>query len=215
MRTPFARVACFVAIACATSIAHAQAKLGMDSLYAVIKLQPGQSIVRDNFKLVLEQRDAGVRGASGWYLIKSAKGGFSVRLPAPVNEAVFYSKERNGFQIEQNYLLSESGAKKFMLVCTKHGKFLLPRTPDPVQSMVSASESSFRQFKSAHFADATHEGVEYSGINESGAYLAAQSFLLGDTYCNFGVRSSEPFNGIPPEARTAFASFRLLPGPKD
>ena len=202
------RVVLFVAIICGINSASAQ--LGPESTDIAAKLEPGQSIVSGNSKITLNQRDAGTKDADGWFLVKSAKGGFSVRFPGPITDETHYIRGTNGASIEQNTLSSRTGTMNFTVGCTKERSHKI--SAEIVDQVVTAIASFSRQFKAAKFKNGALLGKEYSGIDRKDTYFAGQSFLLGDQFCQFLVASHDPFEGIPAEARTAFASFQPADG---
>ncbi len=161
-------------------------------------------------KLTLNQRNAGTKDADGSYLAESSEGGFSARFPAPVNEATYSASELGAVQIEQNILFSETSTTRFVLTCMRQNKFKM--SAETVGEVVKMIASGAQQFKSERFADATHEGFQYSGIDATGLHFAGQSFLLGGRFCQFMVGSTSASRGISPEARAAFASFRPVLG---
>jgi hypothetical protein len=208
-----AHVACLIVIATAGATAHAQ--VGPDPVLfdQVAKLEPGQSLQVGNTTLTLNQRKAGKKDATGWYLTSSVSGGFSARFPAPVNEETILITVANGpdhMKIEEHALLSEKSKTRFALTCAKVGE--LKASAQNIDEIVKMIESHSTQFKSERFTGPTHEGIQYSGIDEKGVHFAGQSFLLDSRYCQFLVGGA-PFDGIPPEARTWFESFRPVVAP--
>lgn len=214
IRTLITRAACFIVFASGTGAAHAQIGPNVDWFNVVAKMQPGQSLEQGNSKLTVNQRNGGTKDDSGWYLVSSVDGGFSARFPAPVNEATLAAEVEEGsvrMQLGENILLSETSTTRFTLVCLMAGQ--LKETAQNVDEIVKMTESHWRQFKSEPFTDPTHAGIQFSGIDEQGLAAAGQSFLLGDRFCQFLVVGfGKPFEGIPPEARTFFASFRPVRG---
>jgi hypothetical protein len=209
-KTAFAHLVYLLVAACVSGVAHAQVALDPTLLDKIAKMAPGQSIVHGNSKLTLNQRNAGTKDADGSYLAESSAGGFSARFPAPVNEVTYSASDLGVAHIEENILFSETSTTRFMLTCMKQNKFKM--SAETVDGIVKIIASSAQQFKSERFADATHEGFQYSGIDATGLHFAGQSFLLGDHFCQFMVGSTSAFEGISPEARTAFASFRPVLG---
>src|SRR3979411_2096795 len=96
-----ARAIWFVATMCA-GVASAESMLDPALVDEAAKLEPGQSIVRGNSKVTLHQRAAGIKDESGWFTAKSENGGFSVRLPTPINDETYYTRDDDGSQIEAN-----------------------------------------------------------------------------------------------------------------
>jgi hypothetical protein len=195
-----------VVITCCAGIASAQIPLDPALVDMAAKMQPGQSIVRGDSKLTLHQRHAGIKDANGWFLAKSAQGGFSARFPAPFNDETYSTKAEDGTQIEQNILTSETSTTRFMVTCMKQNKFAV--SAETVDQIVKMIASASEHFKSEHFTSGRLEGAQYSGIDAKGTYFAGQSFLLGNQFCQFLVGSHTPFEGIPPDIRASFASFR-------
>jgi|SRR5580658_610195 hypothetical protein len=198
------RVALFFSMICGMSGASAQ--LGPESVDKAAKLEPGQSVFSGNTKITLNQRDAGTKDADGWFLVKSAKDGFSVRFPAPITDETHYIRGGNGASIEQNNLSARTSTMNFVVGCTKDRNHRI--SADTVHQVVTAIAGLSHQFASAPFKNGALVGTEYSGIDPKGTYFAGQSFMLGEQFCQFLVGSREPFNGIPAQARTAFDSFR-------
>jgi hypothetical protein len=209
-KTAFVLLICLLFATCGSGVAHAQVALDPTLLDKIAKMAPGQSIVHGNSKLTLNQRNAGTKDADGSYLAESSEGGFSARFPAPVNEATYSASELGAVQIEQNILFSETSTTRFVLTCMRQNKFKM--SAETVGEVVKMIASGAQQFKSERFADATHEGFQYSGIDATGLHFAGQSFLLGGRFCQFMVGSTSASEGISPEARAAFASFRPVLG---
>jgi hypothetical protein len=215
VRALLALSACFIVFASST-VVQAQVGLNPAWLDEVMKMNPGQSIERGGAKLTLNQRNAGSKDGNGWYLAPSVAGGFSARFPTLVNEVTVTMEAVDGpdrVQLLENVLLSETSTTRFMLGCLKTGE--LKATAQNIDEVVKMVESHWTQFKSEPFTGAAHAGIQFSGIDEQGFPAAGQSFLLDDRFCQFLVVGfGKPFAGIPPDARTFFASFRPVPGPK-
>jgi hypothetical protein len=196
---------------CVVSSASAQQLLGPEAIdMAAAKLQPGQSMVQGETKLTLNQRNAGAKDSNGWYLLKSANGGFAIRFPGPITDETVYARTPDGRAFEQNTLTTRITAMSFIAACTRTLNQKLP--PDTIGQAVSVIAGFSKQFKSAPFKNGAISGVEYSGLDPKGSYFVGQSFMFGDQFCGLLVGSHEPLGGIPPQARTAFDSFRPADG---
>jgi hypothetical protein len=200
------------ALACGFGVTYAQVSVDPELIDLVAEMEPGQSIVRNNSKLTLKQRNAGTRDADGWFLAKSSQGGFSVRFPAPANDETYSAKGADGLEIEQNILFSETSDTRFVVTCLKQNKF--QASAATVDQIVKAIANHSQHFKSAPFTNGALAGMEYTGVDAQGTYFAGQSFLLGNQFCQFLVGSPSPFEGIPADIRTSFASFRPSPARK-
>ena len=201
-----------LALACGLAVAYAQVSVDPELIDMAAQMEPGQSIIRANSKLTLKQRNAGTRDASGWFLARSSQGGFSVRFPAPANDETYSTRGADGFEIEQNILFTETSTTRYVVTCLKQNKF--QANAGTVDQIVRAIANHSQHFKSAPFTNGTLAGVEYSGIDTQGTYFAGQSFLLGKQFCQFLAGSADPFDDIPPDIRTSFASFRPATGHK-
>jgi hypothetical protein len=129
-----------------------------------------------------------------------------VKFPAPINDVTYSTKAPDGTPLEGNMLFSEASATRFMILCMKQDAF--PISAQVVDQTVGIIESRSHQFKSARFTNGEISGLQYSGVDPNGLYFAGQTFAMAQQLCQFLVGSHEAFQGIPPDARTAFASFR-------
>jgi len=199
-----------VALTCA-SVAYTQAPLDPASIdTAVANLEVGQSLTQGNSKLTLNQRATGTKDEKGWFTATSSRGGFAVRFPAPINDLTYSVVAEGGVQIEENMLTSETATTRFMVMCMKQAAF--PVSAEIIDRTVGMVESQSHQFKSEHFKNGSMAGLQYSGIDAAGLYFAGQTFVMAKQICQFMVGSPDAFQGIPPDARTAFDSFRTVSG---
>ncbi len=202
------RLVVLLVLICALGAVNAQEVVGDAGLIdKAAKMKPGQSMVRGDTKLTLNQRDAGTRDADGWFLAQSARGGFAVRLPGPINDETIVTKGR-GNQIETNMLTTRTPATNFMVFCTKESGHQF--SSDEVQRIVAAIGGPSKNFKSQSFASGPVSGLEYSGVDRTGSSFAGRMFLLKNQLCQFLIESHERSDGISSEARAALESFQAV-----
>jgi hypothetical protein len=189
---------------CVVRAVHAQAMADPALIDMTAKMKPGQSLVRSAMKLTLNQRDAGTKDANGWFLAQSDRGGFSVRLPGPINDVTVVSKDKHS-QIEVNMLTTRTPSMNFIVYCAKQSghEFSI----DEVRRLVAALGDP-KHFKSEAFSSGPMSGFEYSGIDPAGNYIAGRMFLLNKQLCQFLVGSHIRTDGITPEIRGALESFQ-------
>jgi len=192
---------------CVVRAVHAQGMGDSALIDMAAKMKPGQSIVRGDTKLTLNQRDAGITDAKGWFLAQSAGGGFSVRFPGPINDTTMVTKGR-GSQIEVNLLTTRTPATNFMVFCTKERAHEF--SIDEVRRIVTAIGGQAKDFKTRAFASGPISGLEYSGVDSTGTFFAGRMFLLNNQLCQFLIGSHDRTAGITPEIRSALESFQSV-----
>ena len=192
---------------CVLRAVHAQGMADPALIDMAAKLEPGQSMVRGNTKLTLNQRGAGITDAKGWFLAQSTKGRFSVRFPGPINDETIVTKDR-GSQIEVNMLNTRTPATSFMVFCTKESGHEF--STDEVRRIVAAIGGQAKNFKSEAFATGPTSGLEYSGVDRTGTYFAGRMFLQNNQLCQFLIGSHARTEGITPEMRSALESFESV-----
>jgi hypothetical protein len=199
---------CPLAFICVFDPAHAQAPLDPALIDMAARMEPGQSIVRGASTLTLNQRDAGAKDAEGWFLAKSDRGGFSVRLPGPINDETFVTKTDAGARIEVNMLITRTSSMSYMVNCVRQSERAV--SIDNVKQYVAAIGAFSKDFKSQPFASGAVSGFEYSGVDPTGTYFAGRMFPLDNQLCQFLIGSHTRFDGITPDIRVAFESFQSL-----
>lgn len=200
-------VLCLV-FSCLLRTADAQGVVGDSALIdRATKMQPGQSIVRGDTKVTLNQRDAGTKDARGWFLARSARGGFSVRFPGPINDETIVTKER-GSQTEVNLLTTRTPAMNFMAFCTKQSEHEF--STDEVRRIVAAIGGTAKNYRTQAFVSGSVSGLEYSGVDRTGTHFAGRMFLLNNQLCQFLIESHDRTEGITPEIRGALESFQAV-----
>jgi hypothetical protein len=201
------RLILFLVFSCVLRVVHAQG-MGDNALADMAaKMKPGQSIVRGDTKLTLNQRDAGIADGKGWFLAQSAGGGFSVRFPGPINDETMVTKGR-GSQIEVNMLTTRTPATNFMVFCTKERAHQF--SSDEVRRIVAAIGGQAKDFKTQAFASGPISGLEYSGVDRTQSFFAGRMFLLNNQLCQLLIESHDRTAGITPEIRTALESFQSV-----
>jgi len=190
---------------CVLRAVHAQGIGDPALIEMAAKMKPGQSMVRGDTKLTLNQRDAGVKDAEGWFLAQSARGGFSVRFPGPIDDETMVTKGK-GSQVEVNMLSTRTPATNFMVFCAKQSGHEFSN--DEVQRIVAAIGGTAKDFKTQAFASGPTSGLEYSGVDRAGTHFAGRMFLLNSQLCQFLIGSHARTEGITPEIRSAFESFQ-------
>ena len=195
---------------CVLSAVHAQGLVGDPTLTDMAaKMKPGQSMVRGNTKLTLNQRDAGTQDAQGWFLAQSAKGGFSVRFPGPINDETMVTKDR-GSQIEVNMLTTRTPAANFMVFCTKEsghefsidgGPAYPARQLEPRQrtSRPKHSRPALCQASSTAASTAQEPTLAWPNVPPKQSTLS-----VPDWFCTYVSEA------ITPEIRTALDSFQSV-----
>jgi len=201
------RLILILALSCVLPSVHAQGMGDSALVDLAAKLKPGQSTVRGDTRLTLNQRDAGIKDAQGWFLAQSATGGFSVRFPGPINDETILTKG-SGSQIEVNILTTRTPATNFMVFCTKERAHEF--SSDEVRRIVAAIGGQAKNFKSAPFTTGPISGLEYSGVDRTGTNFAGRMFLLNNQLCQFLIGSQTRTEGITPEIRTALESFQSV-----
>jgi hypothetical protein len=192
----------------------AQAPLDPATIDLAAKLKPGQSIVRGDGKLTLQQRAAGTKDDKGWFTASSKEGGFSVRFPAPANEETYSFKAPDGTRIEQNILTSQTSTTRYMVMCTKLNQSS-EAAKQTLEQVIGSIEDSSQKFNVESFVLGRLNGTRYSGVDAQGVYVAGQLFLFGKQLCRFQAGSHVPFEGIPTEIHDWLVSFRPMEGGKD
>jgi hypothetical protein len=200
------RLVLSLVLSCVLRSVHAQGIVGDSALIdEAAKMEPGQSMVRGDTKLTLNQREAGTKDANGWFLAQSAKGAFSVRFPGPINDETIVTKDR-GSRIEMNMLTARTPTTNFMVFCTKQSGHDF--SMDEARRIVAAIGGAAKDFKSQPFASGPISGLEYNGVDRTGTNFAGRMFLLNKQLCQFLIGSHVHTEGIAPEARTALDSFQ-------
>ena len=193
---------------CVIRAVHAQAVGDPALLDRAAKMEPGQSIVRGHSTLTLNQRDSGTKDTEGWFLAHSTKGGFSVRLPGPINDETIVTKD-TGSQLEVNMLTTRTPSANFIVYCaTQSGHDF---SIDEVRRIAAALGNPAKGFKSQAFSSGPISGFEYSGVDPSGSHIAGRMFLLNKQLCQFHIESHSRTEGITPEFRSALESFQSAP----
>lgn len=102
--------------------------------------------------LVMHRQLAGEAGADGWYLARSTKGGFSVRLPAQFNDfSIPASRQDNGHMAELDVVGTKiQDIGKFTATCIRY----LDKAPGK-----DAILAPFKGMGGTPFKDAQGEGV--------------------------------------------------------
>lgn len=102
--------------------------------------------------LVMHRQLAGEAGADGWYLARSTKGGFSVRLPAQFNDfSIPASRQDNGHMAELDVVGTKiQDIGKFTATCIRY----LDKAPGK-----EAILAPFKKMGGVPFKDAQGEGV--------------------------------------------------------
>ena len=200
------RLVLSLVLSCVLRSVDAQGIVGDSALIdEAAKMEPGQSMIRGDTKLTLNQHDAGTKDANGWYLAQSAKGAFSVRFPGPINDETILTKDR-GSRIEMNMLTTRTPTTNFMVFCTKQSGHDF--SIDEVRRIVAAIGGAAKDFKTQAFASGPTSGLEYSGVDRTGTHFAGRMFVLNKQLCQFLIGSHVGTEGITPEARSALDSFQ-------
>src|SRR5579871_1023939 len=182
-------------LSCVLRAVEAQEMGDSELIDMAAKMTPGQSTVRGNTKLTLNQRNAGTEDAQGWFLAHSARGGFSVRVPGPVNDETMVTKG-NGSQVEVNMLNTRTPSAKFLVFCTKESGHEF--SSDEVRRLVAAIGGTAKNFKSQPFGSGSRSGLEYSGVDRTGTFFAGRMFLLHNQLCQFLIGSHADAQEITP-----------------
>jgi hypothetical protein len=194
----------FIAILCGVGSASAQIALDPGLLEMASRLKVGESAYRGGGKFTLQQYNAGARDSTGWYRAESVRGGFSIKLPAPISDATFYGNGPYDSPIEQNILFGETSTTRYMATCFKTHIF----SKDDVERVIKQLDEISRHFWWEHFSKDKREGSEFSGIDPKGVYFAGQTFFTESQMCQVTVGSYDAFDGITPEIRVVFDSFQ-------
>jgi tetratricopeptide (TPR) repeat protein len=181
----------------------------------VEQLQAGEATTSNGMTTTLHQKDAGVRDASGWYAARSTEGHFTMRFPAPFNDATFVTQAEDGATIKVHLLVSAtSRGLKLSANCFERSDAKFP--PDAVSSTVKRLQEASLELRSQDFTRGELSGLEYRGIWANGAHFAGRTFLARGPLCQLMAEFPErPLDSTPDDVRKSFDSFEpgsLQPG---
>ncbi|KQY50356.1 hypothetical protein ASD14_11580 [Lysobacter sp. Root494] len=147
--------------------------------------------------LVMHRQLAGEAGADGWYMARSTKGGFAVRLPAQFNDfSIPASRQDNGHMAELDVVGTKiQDIGKFSATCIRY----LDKEPGK-----DAILAPFRGMGGTPFKDAHGEGVRVHSPEG-----ATKVYALPGRTCLLVVEAYDDEVVTPDVIEQFFGSFTL------
>jgi hypothetical protein len=180
------------------------AQLGLDKwLGMAAAVEPGQPIYKDGSKFVVHHKNAGVKGADGWYRASSTHGGFEIQFPAQITDATV--EMHAPIDATQAFMTASTDTTSYVSTCARvtHVQVPASQIPELVQQMTE----DLTDLKSEPFSRGTIQGYRYSGLRNGRIHVRGEMFALNGRLC-FSMVGTVDHD--PEDDDRVFGSFRPL-----